>query len=87
VPGDAQAQLQQALGTAKQALQDSSAALARGDFAAYGEAQQRLSAAVDAASAAEARLEQGGTSESTAAPSSSGAPPTGGGTPSGTPTP
>ncbi|WP_432544755.1 UPF0182 family membrane protein [Kineococcus sp. SYSU DK002] len=74
--GDAQTQLQQALANAKQAITDSSAALAEGDFAAYGEAQQRLSAAVDAATAAEARLEQAQAPTPTANPSATGAPPT-----------
>ncbi|PRY15111.1 UPF0182 family protein [Kineococcus rhizosphaerae] len=83
--GDAQADLQQALAAAKQAISDSSAALAKGDFAAYGVAQQQLNDAVNAATAAEARLEQTAAPTSTASPSASGAPPQGG-TPSGTPT-
>ncbi|WP_344476290.1 UPF0182 family protein [Kineococcus aurantiacus] len=84
--GDPQADLQAALAAAKQAITDSSAALALGDFAAYGEAQQRLSTAVDSASAAEGRLEGTPAPAPTASPSASGAPPQGG-TPSGTPTP
>ncbi|ABS02681.1 hypothetical protein FHR75_000919 [Kineococcus radiotolerans] len=87
--GDAQVQLQQALDNAKRAIQDSSAALAEGDFTKYGEAQQRLRAAVDAASAAEARLERSGTSgpTSSSSPSASSAPPVPGETPAATPTP
>jgi uncharacterized membrane protein (UPF0182 family) len=81
--GDPATELQQALDTAKQAIQDSSAALASGDFAKYGEAQQRLTAAVNAASEAQNRLEGGDGSSPSAGPSSSAAPPD----PTGTPTP
>ncbi|MGQ7295094.1 UPF0182 family membrane protein [Quadrisphaera sp. KR29] len=48
LPADAQAALQEAI----QADQDAQQALQRGDFAAYGEAQQRLRAALEAAAAA-----------------------------------
>ena len=47
--GDA---LTQALADAQQALTDSEAALKAGDFAAYGEAQQRLADAISRAAAA-----------------------------------
>jgi uncharacterized membrane protein (UPF0182 family) len=53
---DVQAQLQQALEAANQAIQDGQAALAKGDFAAYGEAQKRLQAAITRALEAEAAL-------------------------------
>jgi len=55
--GDARSRLDAALADASQALQDGQAALADGDFAAYGAAQDRLSAALEAAIAAEAELE------------------------------
>ncbi|GHG47462.1 UPF0182 protein [Sinomonas cellulolyticus] len=76
----AQADLQAALKDAGQALKDGQAALAAGNFAAYGEAQQRLSAAVQRAMDAEAKISSGaGTSgSSTASPEP---------TPSATPTP
>ncbi len=45
--------LDAALQDAKKAMEDSSAALQKGDFAAYGEAQERLQKAVEAAIAAE----------------------------------
>ncbi len=85
--GGAQTELQRALADARTAIQDSATALQNGDFAAYGEAQERLQAAVDAASAAEGRLEQTEAPTSTSSPSASSAPPEGGETPSGTPTP
>ena len=47
--------LKAALQNARQALSDGNAALAKGDFAAYGRAQDRLKAALAAAIAAEAR--------------------------------
>ena len=53
---DAQAALTTALANAKQALLDGQAALAANDFAAYGEAQKRLDAAIAAAIAAEQAL-------------------------------
>ncbi|KQS99931.1 UPF0182 family membrane protein [Cellulomonas sp. Leaf395] len=52
----ARADLDRALQQAKEAIADSQSALARNDFAAYGEAQQRLDQAVQAALEAEARL-------------------------------
>ena len=52
----AQARLQSALQDAATALKDSSAALKAGDFAAYGDAQRRLSTAVQAAVDAEQEL-------------------------------
>ncbi|MDO8108311.1 UPF0182 family protein [Isoptericola sp. b441] len=58
--GDAQAALNDALQRAKQALDDGQAALTRGDFAAYGEAQKRLQAALTDAITAEAQLNNGG---------------------------
>ncbi|WP_336923800.1 UPF0182 family membrane protein [Aquipuribacter sp. SD81] len=58
-PAAAQQQLDQALQAARQAITDSQAALADGDFAAYGEAQDRLEQAIERAIAAEAVLEGG----------------------------
>ncbi|EYR65213.1 membrane protein [Actinotalea ferrariae CF5-4] len=55
--GDARARLDAALADARTALQDGQTALADGDFAAYGEAQQRLQQALERAIAAEAELE------------------------------
>ncbi len=55
-PALAQEQLDAALVDARQAILDSQAALADNDFAAYGEAQDRLTAAIDRAIAAEAAL-------------------------------
>ncbi|WP_421734530.1 UPF0182 family protein [Cellulomonas sp.] len=52
----ARSDLDRALQQAKEAIADSQSALARNDFAAYGEAQQRLDDAVRAALDAEARL-------------------------------
>jgi len=49
------ADLASALQRAKQALSDSQAALSKGDFAAYGRAQDRLKAAIAAAIAAQSR--------------------------------
>ncbi len=59
VPDDPQNALTQALQEAAQAIRDSEAALADNDFAAYGEAQQRLSDAIDRAIAAELAAEGG----------------------------
>lgn len=53
---DAQQRLNEALDAAAQALADSEAALAEGDWTAYGEAQDRLSAALAEAIAAEEEL-------------------------------
>ncbi len=52
---NASADLKSALQNARQALADGNAALAKGDFAAYGRAQDRLKAALAAAIAAEGR--------------------------------
>ncbi len=52
---NASADLKSALHSAKQAIADGNAALAKGDFAAYGRAQDRLKAALAAAIAAEGR--------------------------------
>ena len=49
------ADLASALQSAKQAIADGQAALAKGDFAAYGRAQDRLKSAIAAAVAAQAR--------------------------------
>jgi uncharacterized membrane protein (UPF0182 family) len=49
------ADLSSALQSAKQAIADGQAALAKGDFAAYGRAQDRLKAAIAAALAAQSR--------------------------------
>ena len=51
----AQDDLAQALASAQRALADAQAALSRGDFAAYGQAQDRLKAAIEAAVAAQNR--------------------------------
>ncbi len=53
---DPQAELTQALLDAQQAFTDGETALAAGDFAAYGEAQQRLKEALDRAAQAQARI-------------------------------
>ncbi len=55
--GDARTRLDSALQDANQAVQDGQAALADGDFAAYGEAQARLQTALEAAIAAETELD------------------------------
>lgn len=54
--GDARVRLDAALSDANQALRDGQAALADNDFAAYGDAQQRLQEALERAIAAEAEL-------------------------------
>ncbi|WP_282949187.1 UPF0182 family protein [Cellulomonas endometrii] len=59
-PADAAARLSQALESANQAIQDGQAALAEGDFAGYGEAQERLQQALDDAVAADQELNPGG---------------------------
>ncbi len=78
----AQQRLVAAIAAAQAAYSDGQLALAKGDFAAYGAAQKRLSAALDEASAAEKELgfPTGSTpspsaSPSTSAPSSSAASP------------
>ena len=54
--GDARTQLNEALADAKTALEESQTALTNGDFAAYGEAQDRLQVALEAALAADEAL-------------------------------
>ncbi|GAB2453243.1 UPF0182 family protein [Xylanimonas ulmi] len=54
--GDARSQLNQALTDANKAMQDGQAALKDGDFAAYGEAQDRLQDALERAVAADQAL-------------------------------
>ena len=73
--------LSQALADAQQAIADAKAALAKGDFKAYGDAQKRLEEAINQAAAAEASLAPSA-SPSTSSPgstitSSSAAPLTG----------
>jgi uncharacterized membrane protein (UPF0182 family) len=66
----AQQQLQQALAEAQAAYDEGQAALKSGNFAAYGQAQQKLAAALQRASQAEQRL------AASSSPSSSGTPKT-----------
>ncbi len=66
VVSEARAALEAALQDAKAAIQDGRAALAEGDFAAYGEAQDRLEAALNAAIDAEAQLVEADATASTA---------------------
>lgn len=54
--GDAQARLDQALADADQAVKDGQAAMREGDWAAYGEAQERLDEALGRATAANEEL-------------------------------
>lgn len=56
VTNDVSAELASALANAKQAIADGQSALAKGDFAAYGKAQDRLKAAIAAAIAAQNRM-------------------------------
>lgn len=80
----AQAQLQQALREANQAIKDSDAAMKAGNWNAYGEAQGRLKSALERALAAETAL---GKTPTTPPPSPSGTPTTPGtGSPSPTAT-
>ena len=53
--GTSNASLANALQSAKQALADGQAALAKGDFTAYGRAQDRLKSAIAAAIAAQSK--------------------------------
>jgi uncharacterized membrane protein (UPF0182 family) len=53
--GNANSALANALASAKQALADGQAALAKGDFTAYGRAQDRLKSAITSAIAAQSR--------------------------------
>jgi uncharacterized membrane protein (UPF0182 family) len=55
-PAEARAALDAALQRAKQAIDEGQAALAKGDFAAYGQAQERLQQAISEALAAEGAL-------------------------------
>ena len=55
ITSNSSADLSTALAAARQALADGQTALAKGDFAAYGRAQDRLKAAIAAAVAAQAR--------------------------------
>ena len=55
ITSNSSADLSTALAAARQALADGQTALAKGDFAAYGRAQDRLKAAIAAAIAAQAR--------------------------------
>ncbi|WP_245827965.1 UPF0182 family protein [Sinomonas mesophila] len=71
---DAQAELKAALTDASQAIRDGQTALAAGDFAAYGEAQKRLSAALQRALDAEARVSAGAEAPAAPAPAQSPAP-------------
>lgn len=57
---DARTRLSDALDAANQAIQDGQTALAQGDFAAYGDAQQRLQQALEDAVAADQELGSGG---------------------------
>ncbi|MCX6429716.1 MAG: hypothetical protein NTX12_01870 [Actinobacteria bacterium] len=52
-PGTTSSNLSAALASASQALKDGQAALAKGDFTAYGQAQSRLKSAIAAAIAAQ----------------------------------
>jgi hypothetical protein len=65
-----QERLRQALGEAQQAIADGQAALAKQDFTAYGQAQQRLQRALQRAVEAEAAVRR----SSTASPSPSASP-------------
>ncbi len=67
--GDPATDLAIAITQAQSAYDDGQAALARGDFAAYGEAQARLKAALDAAAEAEAALTGGGLLPDSSTPS------------------
>jgi uncharacterized membrane protein (UPF0182 family) len=57
--GDPATDLAIAIAQAQRAYEDGQIALAKGDFAAYGDAQERLKAALDAAATAEAQLNGG----------------------------
>ena len=71
-PTDAKADLKAALEAANKAIQDGQGALAKGDFAGYGEQQNKLSEALKKAMDAEARL--GTTSTPSATPSATPSP-------------
>ena len=67
--GDPATDLAIAITQAQRAYDDGQRALAKGDFAAYGEAQAQLKAALDAIAAAEAELTGGATVPQTPEPS------------------
>jgi uncharacterized membrane protein (UPF0182 family) len=71
---DAKAALKAALDEANDAIKAGQAALAKGDFAAYGEQQKKLSAALQKALDAEARLGSTGTASSPTSPSATPTP-------------
>ena len=81
-PQSAQEQLSTALAAANAALEEGQRALADGDFAAYGQAQEKLKNAIAAADQAQGQL-NGGTPDTPATPD---APATEGATPADTPT-
>ncbi|GAA4830019.1 UPF0182 family protein [Luteimicrobium xylanilyticum] len=66
----AQAQLDAALQKANQAIKDGQSALAKGDFAAYGDAQKRLQSALEDATAASEKLDSAGSTPTTSPTSS-----------------
>ena len=75
--GSNDSELKQALNDASKAMSDSDAAMKKGDWAAYGEAQKRLEAAVKKALAAEEAQNKGSATPSasaSAAPSATAAP-------------
>jgi len=80
---DAKAELKAALDEANGAIKSGQEALAKGDFAAYGEQQKKLSAALQRAIDAEAKI-----TTTTPAPAPSATPsPSGSASPSATPSP
>ena len=66
-PGDASTQLSQAVSDAAQAMRDADAAMSKGDWTAYGEAQTRLHDALNRAEEAQ-RAQGGGAANSSATP-------------------
>lgn len=70
IAGTPEGRLDQALQDARAAITESQAALAANDFAAYGEAQARLTEAIERAIEAEGQIESadGGAAEATAEP-------------------
>ena len=70
---DAKAELKAALDEANAAIREGQSALAAGDFAAYGEAQKKIAAALQKAVAAEAKIPVAAP-EATPAPAATGAP-------------
>ena len=65
IAGTPEGRLDQALQDARAAIMESQTALAAGDFAAYGEAQARLTDAIDRAIEAEGQIESAGGAEPT----------------------